>query len=181
MPAQHIADTGYSAAGLFVDSQNSYGVDLITPVRPEHSWQHTEKTGFDASQFQIDWAQEKAICPMGKESSSWTPSPPRRGHTTFYVHFRETDCRVCPVKAACTRGKRRSLGIQERELVERVEAKRAFQKTQVYKDIYRQRAGVEGTISQATWVLGMRRSRYWDKGSERILDRNFIKRMSNNL
>lgn len=161
LPAQHIADTGYSAAGLFVDSQNSYGVDLIAPVRPEHSWQHTEKTGFDASQFQIDWAQEKAICPMGKESSSWTPSPPRRGHTTFYVHFRETDCRVCPVKAACTRGKRRSLGIQERELVEMVEAKRAFQKTQVYKDLYRQRAGVEGTISQATWVLGMRRSRYW--------------------
>ncbi len=32
--------------------------------------------------------------------------------------------------------------------------------TQDFRDLYRQRAGVEGTISQAAWVLGMRRSRY---------------------
>ena len=35
-----------------------------------------------------------------------------------------------------------------------------FQQTQDFRDLYRQRAGVEGTISQAAWVLGMRRSRY---------------------
>ena len=83
LPAQHISDTGYSAAGLFVDSQTVYNVDLIAPVRPEHSWQSTEKTGFDASKFQIDWEREKVICPMGKESASWTPCPPRREHTIF--------------------------------------------------------------------------------------------------
>jgi transposase len=42
-----------------------------------------------------------------------------------------------------------------------VEVKRRFQQTDAYQDLYRLRAGVEGTISQATWGLGMRRSRYW--------------------
>ncbi len=41
-----------------------------------------------------------------------------------------------------------------------IEVKRAFQQTDAYQDLYRQRAGVEGSISQAAWVLGMRRSRY---------------------
>lgn len=82
LPHQHIVDTGYSAAGLFVDSLNTYGIDLIVPVRPEHSWQYTQHTGFDAAQFRIDWEREKVICPRGKESASWTPCPPRRGHAT---------------------------------------------------------------------------------------------------
>mgnify|MGYP005854292093 CR=1 FL=1 len=161
LPAQHITDTGYSAASIFVDSQTIYGVDFIAPVRPEHSWQFTEKTGFDAAQFQIDWERKKVTCPMGKESASWTPCPPRRGHAIFYILFRERDCRTCLAKAACTRGKRRSISVQERELVEMVAVKRSFQQTDAYQDLYRLRAGVEGTISQATWALGMRRSRYW--------------------
>jgi hypothetical protein len=40
-----------------------------------------------------------------------------------------------------------------------VALKRSFQQTDAYQDLYRLRTGVEGTISQATWGLGMRRSR----------------------
>jgi transposase len=108
----------------------------------------------------VDWERKKVICPRGKESTNWTPSPRKRGLILFYVKFSETDCRVCPVKTACTKGKRRAICVHEREVVEMLEAKRAFQQTEAYKDLYRRRAGVEGTISQATWVLGMRRARY---------------------
>lgn len=160
LPAQHMADTGYSAAVHFVDSLKLYGIDLIVPVRPEHSWQYTEKTGFDASQFQMDWERKKVICPMGKESSSWTPTRSRRGLEVFFIHFREKDCQTCPAKAACTRGQRRAIAFPERELVEMIHRQLSFQETEIYKELYKKRAGVEGTIAQATWVLGMRRSRY---------------------
>lgn len=160
LPAQHIIDTGYSAAVHYLNSLKVYGIEFIAPARPEHSWQHTQKTGFDASQFQVDWERKKVICPMGKESSSWTPTRSRRGHEVYFIHFREKDCRVCPVKAACTRGQRRAIAFPERELVEMMAKQRAFQQTEPYKEFYRKRAGVEGTISQAAWVLGMRRSRY---------------------
>jgi len=93
------------------------------PVRPEHSWQHPAKTGFEASKCQIDWDRQKVICPMGKEITSWTPCPQRREHTIFSVKFREPDCRTCPVKTACIKGKRRAISVQERELVEMIEAK----------------------------------------------------------
>lgn len=50
--------------------------------------------------------------------------------------------------------------MQTQEIHEFLKQKRAFQETQDFRDLYRQRASVEGTISQAAWVLGMRQSRY---------------------
>ena len=160
LPNQHIADMGYSSAGLFVDSQQNYQIDLIAPVRDDRSWQFRERTGFDVAQFEIDWEQKHATCPMGKVSSSWTPCPPRQGHDVIFIKFRAPDCRECQAKPACTRAKRRTISVQTKEIHDFLKQKRAFQQTQAFRDLYRQRAGVEGTISQAAWVLGMRRSRY---------------------
>ena len=160
LPDQHIADMGYSSAGLFVDSQQNYEVDLIAPVRDDRSWQFREGTGFDVAQFEIDWEQQQATCPMGKVSSSWTPCPPRQGHDVIFIKFRAPDCQVCTAKAACTRAKRRTISVQTREIDEVVRQKRHFQQSEAFRELYKRRAGVEGTISQAAWVLGMRRSRY---------------------
>lgn len=43
-----------------------------------------------------------------------------------------------------------------------LQAARRRQDTQEFKDRYAIRAGVEGTISQAVFALGMRRTRYRD-------------------
>lgn len=161
LPDQHIVDMGYSSAGLFVDSQQNYQVDLITPVRDDRSWQFREGTGFDVAQFEIDWEQKHATCPMGKVSSSWTACPPRQGHEVIYIKFRSPDCRDCEAKPACTKAKRRTISVQTKEIHDFLKQKRAFQQSQDFRDLYRQRAGVEGTISQAAWVLGMRQSRYY--------------------
>lgn len=37
---------------------------------------------------------------------------------------------------------------------------RRYQKTKEFKERYAKRAGIEGTISQAVYALGMRRCRY---------------------
>ncbi|MEO1668402.1 MAG: transposase [Chloroflexota bacterium] len=160
LPDQHIADMGYSSAGLFVDSLEHYGIDLVAPVRDDRSWQFREQTGFDVAQFEIDWKGKQATCPMGKVSSSWTPCPPRQGHAVIYIKFRAPDCSNCSAKSLCTRAKRRTIAVQTEEIHEFVKQKRAFQQTKEFRNLYRQRASVEGTISQAAWGLGMRRSRY---------------------
>jgi transposase len=160
LPDQHIADMGYSSAGLFIDSWQNYKVELIAPVRDNRSWQFREGTGFDVAQFKIDWDNKHATCPMGKVSSSWTPCPPRQGHDVIFIKFRAPDCRDCEAKSGCTKAKRRTISVQTEELHDFIKQKRAFQKTDDYWELYRQRAGVEGTISQAAWGLGMRQSRY---------------------
>ena len=151
---------GYSSAGLFVDSLEHYGIDLVAPVRDDRSWQFREQTGFDVAQFEIDWENKQATCPMGNISSSWTPCPPRQGHEVIYIKFRAPDCSNCSAKSLCTRAKRRTIAVQTEEIHKFVKQKRAFQQTEEFRDLYRQRASVEGTISQAAWGLGMRRSRY---------------------
>jgi len=179
LPDQHIADMGYSSAGLFVDSYRDHQIDLITPVRDDRSWQFREGTGFDVAQFEIDWEQKHATCPMGKVSSSWTPCPPRQGHDVIFIKFRAPDCRDCQAKPACTKAKRRTISVQTKEIYEFLKQKRAFQKTQDFRDLYRQRAGVEGTISQAAWVLGMRQSRY--RGLEKTHLQNVLTAAAINL
>src|SRR5205814_5549121 len=50
------------------------GIDLIAPTRADHKWQAKEQQGFDTSRFQINWDAEKATCPAGCASLSWTPA-----------------------------------------------------------------------------------------------------------
>ena len=69
--------------------------------------------------------------------------------------------------------------VQTQEIHEFLKQKREFQKTQDFRDLYRQRSSVEGTISQAAWVLGMRRSRY--RGIEKTHLQNILTATAINL
>ena len=179
LPAQHIADTGYNSAGLFQDSHTQYGIDLISPVRVGRSWQEAANNGFGLSHFQIDWERHRVVCPRGKTSSSWTLCPKRQGHDVFYIKFREPDCRVCPAKADCTRGKRRTISIRTAELYGIMQQKREFQASDEFRALYQQRAGVEGTMSHAAWTLGARRARY--RGQEKVHLQNVLTAAAINL
>jgi hypothetical protein len=77
LPTEHLTDTNYAEAKQFVQSREQYGIDLIAPTRADHKWQAKEQQGFDTSQFQIDWEAQKATCPAGCESLSWTPAMDR--------------------------------------------------------------------------------------------------------
>ena len=78
------------------------------------------------------------------------------------VGFAAATCRACPARAQCTSSARlgRQLFLRPREIHEAVAAARASQASQHWKDRYALRAGVEGTIWQATHVTGIRRARY---------------------
>jgi hypothetical protein len=79
------------------------------------------------------------------------------------VRFSVRDCRPCSFREACINsptGKSRELRLRHHDEHHALQAARAEQKSDEWKERYKVRAGVEGTISQAVGRCGLRRSRY---------------------
>jgi hypothetical protein len=160
-PHEHYLDSGYPSAELLVASLQDHGIALITPVLLDHSRQAKAKSGFAAHDFTVDWEQETARCPAGHASATWNPVV-QDGVPKTVVSFAATDCIPCPFKEQCTSAKsrRRQLSLHPREMTEALRAARAQQQTEDWNKDYALRAGVEGTIRQATDRTGTRRARY---------------------
>ena len=96
---------------------------------------------------------------LGRTSRSPAPRAPSAtsGHPycsdgkreIFIVGFPAATCRACPARGKCTTSARhgRQLSLRPREIHEAVTAARAGQASQHWKDRYKIRAGVEGTIA----------------------------------
>jgi len=160
LPDRHVVDSGYTDGKLLVDSQVEWGVELFGPMRPDNSWQSREEGGFDVSQFKIDWDNQVAICPDGKPSYKAKAGQDPSGRDIFRFVFREHECEACLLRQKCTRGKARFLTILPEGAHEALQAARQRQETELFKEEYAVRAGVEGTISQAVHARSMRRTRY---------------------
>ena len=158
LPGTHLADAGYVAADQLVASRRK-GVTLLGPAPKDYQWQARSGEGFTMQDFLLDWEREVAICPAGRESRSWGPDY-HQGRTAFKVRFSTSDCRPCPLKRQCTRSARRLLTLRPREEHETLEAARTREAQPTFARDYRQRAGIEGTISAGVRVLHLRRSRY---------------------
>lgn len=161
LPEQHLVDMGFISAKLLVESQRDYSIDLVGPARHDQRRQAWEQKGFAAEHFKINWEVRSMICPMGKDSASWTEMTDQRGKELVKVHFSNRDCKICPLKADCTTSSRRTVTIQTRPQHEAMIAARAREKTDEFKQLYAKRAGIEGTISLGTRNFDLRRSRYF--------------------
>jgi hypothetical protein len=78
------------------------------------------------------------------------------------VRFSPDDCKTCSSQFDCTRsilGIRR-VSFKPQAEYEALQAAHERQKTDEFKQTYKKRAGIEGTISQGTRVFNLRRSRY---------------------
>jgi transposase len=101
-------------------------------------------------------------CPTGHQSRYWKPATGPRGKPTIQVLFDKKDCADCAVRSRCTRSKigPRELTLHPQAQHLALQAARERQQTDAFKALYKSRAGVEGTISQAVFACGMRRTRY---------------------
>jgi len=164
LPGVHLVDTGYVDAAELVSSQQDYEVDLFGPTRLDYHWQAREETGFEASQFVVDWQNECATCPAGQTSSSWTPAQDRRGNPVIKIKFAMQDCRPCPCREQCTHSQsaspRRVLTVRPEPQYQALQAARQRQATEAFKTAYAARAGIEGTLSQGIRAFGLRQARY---------------------
>jgi transposase len=162
LPQEHIVDAGYVTADDLVASQRTHAVDLLGPVPPDPSWQAKDQGGFATACFVIDWEDRQAICPRGRTSRSWMERQDRHGHPVVQIRFAQADCQACPVRAQCTQAatQPRTLTIRAQAAYEALQAARQRQATEIFKEQYAARAGIEGTISQGVRVGDLRRARY---------------------
>lgn len=162
LPGEQIVDAGYVTADHLVSSQAKHGVALVGPVNADPSWQAKAQQGFDVATFAIDWAQQTATCPQGRTSVLWMPGHDRHEHPVINIRFARADCDACAARAKCTHSAKqpRMLTVRPREQHEALQATRQRQTTEVFKEQYAKRAGIEGTISQAVRTADLRRSRY---------------------
>jgi len=162
LPAEHLVDKGYTDSQVLVESQRTYGVTLIGPVADDLSWQARTGTGFDKSQFVVDWEHHVVTCPMGKQSISWLPHTYPKSGMMWEVRFARKDCTPCPHRAQCTRAKKepRIVGLQAREPYEALQEARKRQMSEEFRQQYAPRAGIESTHAQGIRRCGLRQARY---------------------
>ena len=162
LPEDHLVDVGYTDAAILVESERTYGVNMIGPVAADPSCQAREGTGFDNSAFTIDWATQTAACPRGKPSTKWHPERDWTGQEVIQIRFSQKACQACEVRGACTRAKTqpRTLLVRPQLYHEALQTMRKHQTTAEFLEQYAARAGIEGTLSQRVRAFGMHRSRY---------------------
>ena len=76
--------------------------------------------------------------------------------------FRRQDCHACPTRPLCTQSQQhmRRLRLPPREQYEALAAARTWYGSEEGIERYKQRAGVEGTLSPGVRAFGLRRTRY---------------------
>lgn len=161
-PGEHVVDGGYTSTELLIAAR-SRGISLLGPLTADPSPQ-ARAGGYTAEAFAIDWRHQHLTCPQGKRSNSWRPVGPdrTRPRPVISVTFSRATCAGCPVRDRCTTAttRGRHVTLNPRPIQEALSTARAEQTTEAWRARYRIRAGVEGTIAQATGVTGIRHTRY---------------------
>ncbi len=159
-PATHLVDTGYVDAQWILESIKQDGIRVVGPARQDYHWQSQAKMGFALTDFSIDWENKQVTCPAGQTAKNWAGRS-YQGKEKIRVRFKPTQCLNCSKKPMCTRAKRqRAVMFPTREEYDALAAARIEETTAEWQREYNQRAGIEGTFSQAVRGYGLRRSRY---------------------
>ena len=161
LPGEHFVDTGYVSA-LNLSESAQVGVDLMGPTLEDQSWQARQSDGLDLTHFSLDWTHQQVTCPAGQVSQQWRAGTGSDGHPIVNVRFEQLTCQPCPLRSRCTRSPNhpRMLKFRIHPLHEALTQARQRQLTPEFREQYRTRAGIEGTISLACCHFGLRRSRY---------------------
>jgi hypothetical protein len=144
-----------------ISTQSEFSITLLGPLRIDNSPQARTSSGFARAAFTIDWDNQRVTCPQGVTNTIWSTCT-ERGRESIVVRFPAPTPQTCPVRTQCTSSARtgRQLMLRPREIHEILEQARAAQTTEEWKQRYAIRAGVEGTIHQATATTGIHRNRY---------------------
>lgn len=162
-PGEHWVDAGYPTSAALVSARRDHGIALHGPLQADNSAQAAADSGFGQDAFTIDWDSRQATCPGGKTSINWSERLSQRGQPVLRVRFSVLDCRPCPVRQGCINspsGKSRELRLRHHDEHHALQTARTEQKNEAWKERYKVRAGVEGTIAQGVRRCGLRRSRY---------------------
>ncbi|MCM8555511.1 IS1182 family transposase [Streptomyces sp. STCH 565 A] len=161
LPGEHLLDSGYIDGPRIVTARTRHDVLLTGPVRGNTSTQATGPYGQDA--FTVDWDNRTVTCPNDKTSSQWIDAFSSRGTPVIRIQFSQRDCRPCLSRPQCIDSAtrlRRQITLRPRAEHEATQQSRRAEKTPEWRDRYAARNGIEGTISQAIRITGLRQCRY---------------------
>ena len=157
---QVIGDTAYGS----METREALGErEVIAPTVKGHSQRAISK-----GDFEIDVEHDRVVCPEGHETSHWTwvwvrPGVGKPKVRTKRFAFPKELCRACPRYAECVTDKRRrGRFVQLHPDEARLQSARAVERTEYFREQYRQRVIVEHRIARLV-QLGIRQSRYFGR------------------
>jgi transposase len=153
-PKKHYVDRGYVSGANLAHSADK-GTTLMGPALANNS---PKPEGYRQSDFQIDFERQEATCPQGELALGWCERPQEDGYVGVNIYFR-TRCDGCPERCQCTTSKDgRTLKVSPYH--EHLEARRAEQQSEAFREEMKRRSAVEGTLSAVVRKHGARRARY---------------------
>ncbi|MEZ0095941.1 transposase [Streptacidiphilus sp. EB129] len=114
-------------------------------------------------------------------STDWGEAPSVDGLPIVQVTFKTPDCLPCPDRPRCTRSTNgpRGLTFRPRPQFEAQRRIRADQATDAWRDQYATRAGVEGSMAQASRRCDVHHARY--RGQPKVHLQHILTAMALNL
>lgn len=153
-PKEQVVDQGYMSGANMAQSQKR-GINLFGPLPGDNSG---KAAGYQQQDFKIDWEQQSVTCPQGHKSRLWRPHLKDKKRPGVYVRF-TPECRNCTEWGVCTSSKQgRTLFLNAYH--ELITARREEQRTAEFRERYKSRSAVEGTISMLVRKHGARHARY---------------------
>lgn len=153
-PPELFVDAAYVSGETLADAA-AHGVELTGPARPPGK----PKGGLGVEAFAIDVARRQATCPAGKTSTQCSFINDASQGARYYRFEWGAHCDACPLRSACTTSKSGRRIVCVGEHYDRLQARRREMQTEAFQQRMRQRAAIEGTISELV-RLGLRRTRY---------------------
>ncbi|MEV6963460.1 IS1182 family transposase [Streptomyces sp. NPDC051207] len=163
LPAEHWVDAGYANASALAAARQEHDIALHGPLKAVTSPQSQGDATYGQDAFAIDWDQRQVTCPNGKTTTSWRNARSQAGLPVIRVQFPTNDCRTCTTRADClgsANRRFRELTLRPKAEYQALQQARTLQQTDEWKESYKIRAGVEGTIAQGVLRCDLRRSRY---------------------
>ena len=159
-----LGDGAYGSVEARLDA-HAEGYSLTAPVG-----QLPQNGRFTKDDFVIDLENQSVTCPAGQICSTWHEQRTKTKRGTTFKNkrfmFSVAQCGSCPLRSGCVRpdASRRTVSVHEHE--ELLQQARAYQRTDEYRTIYRQRVVAEHRIARLI-RLGVRKARYF--GSTKVL------------
>ena len=161
-----IGDGAYGTIEARLDAQEAkIPYALVAPVA---QFPHTGR--FTKEDFHIALEHSEVRCPAGEVTRTSTPrkEKKRTGRTFVYrtYRFSPKQCGACPLRSQCLKETTRYRSVLVHEHEDLVNEAKAFQRTNLFRAIYRARVAVEHRIARLM-RFGARNARYF--GSSKVL------------
>ena len=105
LPAEHLADGGYTSLVHMERAGREHQVTLTGPLPGNPTRQHRTQEGYARDDFRIDYDRQEVTCPQGQVSKGWHgpyPTSSPDAAPLIVARFTKGQCQPCPARAACT-------------------------------------------------------------------------------